>query len=180
MTNRIKTVQYPRVVLVAMQNPDRIIEMISDIMNYCTYNTVIDDFSENTDFVIETESFDINCPENAVADTLIFDESCRLDRERIAGFRQKVTPYENVGSISQEESEGLITYSLENYGADVTLRNVTEENGRASCDLLCGGILSRLSFDSSRFTGEEVLISIAALLAAGMPMASVLNFFAAE
>ena len=148
MTNRIKTVQCPRVILVATENGEKLAQMISEIMNYCTYNTVIDDFSENTDFVIESEGFDVNCPENTVADTVVFDESCCI--------------------------------SGENYGADVACRNMTSDGTRISFDLIGNGILSRLSFDSSRYTVEDVLACTGVLIATGMPMASVLNFFAAE
>ena len=180
MTNRIKTVQCPRVILVATENGEKLAQMISEIMNYCTYNTVIDDFSENTDFVIESEGFDVNCPEDTVADTVVFDESCCISGDRLAQFRERVTSYENALRVFGADGDDVLTFSGENYGADVACRNMTSDGKRISCDLIGNGILSRLSFDSSRYTVEDVLACTGVLIATGMPMASVLNFFAAE
>lgn len=180
MTNKIKTVQYPRVVLIATENSRKLSSIISDVMNYCTYNTLIDDFSENTDFVIESEAFDSNCPKDAIADTIIFDTGCGLPCERIGAFREKITSYENSMKIHHAAGEKLTTYSAENYGADVACRNISVDGGITSCDLIGNGILSRLSFDSRKYTVDEVLACTGVLLATGMPMAAILNYFAAE
>lgn len=180
MTNKLKTLQCPRVVLVATGNSRKLTSIISDVMNYCTYNTLIDDFSENTDFVIESEEYDRNCPENAVADTVIFDNNCSLSDERLRAFRERITSYENSMKLDLAEGEKVTTYSSENYGADVACRNLTYDGGKASCDLIGNGILSRLTFDSRKYTADEILACTGVLLAAGMPMAAILNYFSAN
>lgn len=180
MTNRIKTVQYPRVILVATKNYDRLSQMISELMNFCTYNSVIDDFSENTDFVIESESFDTNCPEESIADTVVFDESCAVSGERLGQFRERVTSYENALRVYGSDGDNVLTFSSENYGADVAFRNMTVSGTKVSCDLIGNGILSRLSFDSKKYTVDEVLACTGVAISTGMPMASVISFFAAE
>lgn len=49
MTNRIKTVQNPRLIMIISENGKRIGDIVSDVLNFCSYNTCIDDFSQNTD-----------------------------------------------------------------------------------------------------------------------------------
>lgn len=180
MTNSIKTVQNPRVILVALQSPERIMSLLSDILNVCSYNTCINDFSKNTDFVIASESFDSECPENAVADTVLFDGKCTVSSERLRDFRTRVTPYENAIDIYGCDPEDVVTYSAENYGADVAVRNLTKENGAASFDIIGNGILSRVNVIDSKYSVEDILICTGVLLAAGLPMASIIGYFDSE
>lgn len=177
MTNRIKTVQNPRAILIACKNSKRIAEIISDILNFCSYNTCIDDFSQNTDFVIENRDYDDNCPENVIADTILFDGDCEIDEDRMMQFREKVTSYENAMRLYGDDFSGVITFSADNYGADVACRNVSEDNGTASFEIIGNGILSRVNIIDGKYSVEEVLACTGVLLAIGMPMASVLSFF---
>ncbi len=180
MTNRLKTVQNPRLILIAGKNSKRIAGIVSDILNYCSYNTCIDDFSENTDFVIENPESDADCPDNIIADTLLFDENSAIPSGRMSDFREKVTSYENAMKLFGEESEGIITYSADNYGADVACRNLSESDGTTSFDIIGNGILSRVNIIDGKYSVEEVLACTGVLLAAGLPLASILGFFDCE
>lgn len=177
MTNRIKTVQNPRLILLACKNAERIGGMISDILNYCRYNTCINDFSENTDFVIENKGYNDPHPDGIIADTVLFDDSSNISTERISEFREKVTSYEYATELFGEDMNGVITYSADNYGADVACRNITENDGRLSFDIVGNGILSRINITEGKYTVDEVLACMGVLLAAGMPMASISGFF---
>lgn len=177
MTNRIKTVQNPRVILVALSSPERIMSMLSAILDSCAYNTCIDDFSENTDFVIESAVGDNDCPAEAIADTVVYENGCPVSAERISQFRSRVTSYENFGEHHENTPGHTLTFSAENYGADVAVRNLSGSDGRLSFDMIGNGILSRISMTEGRWTVEEVLICTAVLLAAGMPMAAIVGYF---
>ena len=175
MTNRIKTVKYPRLILLMCQDAERISELISDILNYCSYNTCIDDYTENTDYVISCTA----CPQEAsagvIADTALADAES-LQQLRTGGFRRLVTAYETASEFPENE-EGLMTYSSENYSADVACRNISSQGDDTVFDIVSSGILSRVRIDSSMYTVYEVLVCTSVLLAAGIPLASVIGFF---
>ncbi len=177
MTNRIKTVQNPRLIVISCENGRRVGDIISDILNYCRYNTCINDFSENTDFVIVTPEYNGSRPENVIADTILFDKNTEFRRECIGQFRSKVTSYENAMKEFGEDTADIITYSSENYGADVACRNIAEKNGTAAFDIIGNGILSRVNIIEGKYSVQEVLACTGVLLAAGLPLASVLNYF---
>lgn len=177
MTNRIKTVQKPRLILVACKNSERMAHIISGILNFCSYNTCIDDFTQNTDFVIETNQYSGNDYEHVIPDTAVFDEESAAKSERLAEFRQKVTPYENAMKLFGEDPEDVITYSEDNYGADVACRNLSSSDGTTSFDIIGNGILGRVNIVSGKYSVDEVLACTGVLLAAGMPLASILGYF---
>ena len=174
MTNRMKTVQNPRLILAVCQNARRISEILSDILNYCSYNTCIDSFSENTDFILSTKS-GTECPEGVIADTVIFDQS--VSNEVFSGFKKKVTSYEHFYSVHKEEPISVITYSLDHYSADVTFRNIKEQNETTVFEIIVNGILSRVRINNRRYSLEEVLQCTAVLTATGIPLASIISFF---
>lgn len=181
MTNRIKTVQNPKLILVACKNSERISDIISDILNFCCYNTCIDDFSENTDFVIANYSKNFTIPDNAIADTVISDGSFALSNGIVSGFRNKATSYEYCLKKYGEGVRNILTYSSENYDADVTYRNKsTDSDGTAVFDIIGTGILSRVRLKNSVFSIDEVLVCTAALIATGIPIASILGYFNAS
>lgn len=180
MTNKIKTVQNPRLILLDCGNSNKLAGIISDVLNYCKFNTCIDDFTEITDFVILNADSGIQRPENVIADTVLFDENSSLSKSLIESFRKSVTPYENAMKLFSEDNDKLITYSSENYGADVASRNYAENGGTVSFELVVGGILSRVNIINGKYTVDEILACTGILLAAGMPLASVLNFFEYE
>lgn len=178
MTNRIKTVQNPKLILVACKNSERIADIISSILNFCCYNTCIDNFSENTDFVIANYSDKFTIPQDTIADTVLFDRSSALSDSDISRFRNKVTSYEYSLKRYGEYAENIFTYSLENYDADVTHRNKSiTTDGKTVFDVIGTGILSRVHIKNSAFSVEEVLECTAALIAAGIPIASILGYF---
>ncbi len=177
MTNRIKTVQNPRLIMIISENGKRIGDIVSDVLNFCSYNTCIDDFSQNTDFVIETPDYSGERPDNIIEDTVLFD-SAPLDNEELFGkFRQRVTSYENAMELYGDTSGDIITYSRENYGADVACRNITEKNGITAFDIVGNGILSRVNMIAGKYSVDEVLGCTGVLLAAGLPLASIINYF---
>lgn len=177
MTNRIKTVQTPRLIVFACNNGKRLGDIVSDILNYCKYNTCVNDFSENTDFVIENPDYSGNCPDNVISDAILFDENTDYSKEDIDKFRVRITSYENALHMYGEEPTGVITYSADNYGADVACRNITEKNGTKTFDIIGNGILSRVNMINGKYSVEEVLACTGVLLAAGLPLASILNYF---
>ena len=175
MTNRIKTVQYPKLIFVMCKNSERISELISDILNFCSYNSCIDVFSENTDFVISGSVCGDEIPDGIIADTAIVDETCScLDKTSV--FRKIAAPYEFAAS-GLEDDERLLTFSVDNYSADVACRNISVHGDSTVFDVVSGGILSRARIDSSLYSVEEVLTCISVLIAAGIPLAPVLGYF---
>ncbi len=180
MTNRIKTVQKPKVIMVCCRDSERISEIISDILNFCSFNSSINDFSENTDFVIETDCCCETPDGDVIYDTAVFDGSSEIPEKKLSVFRSKVTDYENAMRIYGDDPEDVITFSEENYCADVACRNITAEDGNVSFDIIGNGILSRVSIVSGRYSIQEVLACTGALLSAGLPLASVLEYFRYE
>lgn len=178
MTNRIKTVQNPRLILAVCQNARRISEILSDILNDCSYNTCIDSFHKNTDFIISTKS-EAECPNDVIPDTIIFDESTdkNIADKAVNAFKKKVTSYEHFYSANEDEQMSVITYSLDNYSADVTFRNIKEENGITVFDVIVNGILGRVRVNSTLYSLKEVLQCIAVLTATGVPLAPITSFF---
>ena len=176
MTNKMKTVQKPRLILLACENSHRIAELVSGILDFCSYNNCIDDFSENTDFIIETTEYDGERRTGVIADTVLFDGKCSIECERIGEFRQKVTAYENIGA----DEGDVLTYSADNYGADLACRNVSETGETVSLDIVGNGILSRINFDKDKCTAEEVLICMSVLVGAGLPLAAISGYFTSE
>lgn len=176
LTNRLKTVQNPRVILIDCDNVLRISEIISDILNYCSYNTLIDCFSENTDFIVLTNKENLVW-KNVIADTVTFDNKSKLDEEIINKFRSKVTSYEYCFSKYDEEAEGFLTYSTENYDAEVMCRNISMTDNTTSFDIIEAGILSRVRIHNNLYSVQEVLICTCTLIATGIPIASILGYF---
>lgn len=177
MTNRMKTVQNPRLIVIACDNGKRVGDIVSDALNYCCYNTCINDFSQNTDFVIENPEYEGACPEHVIADTILFDNDSKYSRDCVGHFRSRVTSYENAMRLYGEDPQDVITYSSRNYGADVACRNLSEKNGSAAFDLIGNGILSRIHIVEGKYSVDEVLACTGVLLAAGLPLASIINYF---
>lgn len=175
LTNRIKTVKYPKLILLRCEDSNRLSELISDILNYCSYNTCIDDFTENTDYVISCSECSNEEMSGVIADTALASASDLHDLRR-NGFRRLVASYEEVSELPESE-EGLITYSGDNYSADVTCRNISSSGDATVFDIVSSGILSRVRINSSVYTVYEVLVCTSVLLAAGIPLASVIGYF---
>ncbi len=173
MTNKMKTVQKPRLIFLNCEDSQRLAELISSILDFCSYNNCIDDFSENTDFVIETSKYNGECPENVIADTVLYDEKHSNEWQRIGRFRQKVTAYENIGNDENE----VLTYSTDNYGADLACRNISRCGNTATFDIVGNGILSRINIDKDKYSVEEVLACIGVLTASGLPLAAISGYF---
>lgn len=176
LTDRLKTVQSPRIILVDCDNAIRISGIISDILNYCSYNTLVDCFSENTDFIILTHAKKPIC-ENVIADTVTFDEKSVLSEEFISQFRNKVTSYEYCFGKYGDEAEGFLTYSADNYDAGVMFRNITVTENITSFDIIDDGILSRVRIHNNLYSVQEVIVCTCTLIATGVPIASILGYF---
>lgn len=177
MTSKIKTVQKPRQIFIACKNMNRISEIIFDILKFCSYSTYKDVFSENADFIISKYSENFKLNENVIADTIIFDESCNIDDNSIFKFRNIVASYEYCSQKYGDDEQKLLTYSKENYDADVTCRNIVNDDGITVFNIIITGILSRVRISNKIFSVEDVLICTAVLIATGIPMASVLEYF---
>ncbi len=173
MTNGVKTVKYPRMILLNCGEADRLSEIISDILKFCSYNASVDGLEENTDYIISKSYDDIIDNDGIIADTVLSD--C-VEENEILRFRRIVTPYEKAAE-SEESEKKLLTYSAENYSADVTCRNISTQGDSTVFDILSGGILSRVRINSSIYSVSEVLICTSVLIAAGIPLAAILSFF---
>lgn len=177
MTNRLKTVQTPRLILVCGKDAVRISEIISDILNYCSYNTLIDCFTENTDFIISTHSDDVLKYKNVTADTAVFDKQSELPENIISCFINKVTSYEYCFERYGDESENFRTYSCENYDAEIMAKNISREDNITQFDVIDSGILIRVKINNTVYSVHDVLVCTAALVATGIPVAPILEYF---
>lgn len=175
MTNRLKTVKYPRLILLRCKDADRLSGLISDILNYCSYNTCIDDFTENTDYVISSSGCSDEDMGGVIADTALASGE-ELQELRRNGFRKLVAPY-GEASYLMENEDGLITYSGDGYSSDVTCRNIKVSGDTAVFDIESSGILGRVRINRRVYTIYEVLVCTSVLLAAGIPLASVISYF---
>lgn len=175
MTNKIKTVQKPKLIFAACKGSEHIAELISDILDFCSYNTCIDEYSANTDFVIADYAFGDNLPEGVISETVIFDGTADINDEFLSKFRIKVASYESCCERFGDRTDGILTYSTENYDADVTCRNL---EGGGSFDIIVNGILSRVDI-GEKYSAEDALICTSVLLATGIPLASIVEYFTA-
>lgn len=175
MTNRIKTVQYPKLILVMCRNSEKIANLISDILNFCSYNTCIEDFSENTDYIIALSLTSCKCNGGYIADAALIDDTCENASE-LSDFRKIALPYE-IAEDEFEEDSKLITYSADNYSADVACRSISLQGDSTVFDVVSGGVLSRARISSGEYSVDDVLSCSTVLIAAGVPLASVLGFF---
>lgn len=176
MTNEMKTVQAPRLILLDCEYAEAAAEIIDSVLRACTYRTSREISSHPADYVISTRKSVSTLPEHLFFDVVLFDENSTITNAEIERFRKKVTSYENELNRFGEEMDGFVTYSEKNYGADVTVRNLSERGGTLSFDLVGGGILSRLN-GVRGFSAETVIASAAVLLEAGLPLAAVMNYF---
>ncbi len=177
MTKEIKTVQNPRLILVLCENAERISEIISDILNNCSYNTCIDRFTENTDFIISGRICAAECSEDIIADTVVFDKYPNTVKDVVSKFKNRVTSYECCCGSHADESVPALTYSRDNYSADITCRNIGNQKGKTVFDIIGSGILGRIRMNSESYTVDEVLLCTAVLTVTGVPLASILNYF---
>ena len=176
MTNRIKTVRYPKLILVRCENAERVSELISDILNFCSYNTSIDDFSENTDYIICCDADLTEVPEGIIADTVLMDQACS-DEIDIDAFRTVVADYDELPEGYEERKKGCFTFSAENYYADLACRNICSNGSALVFDIVSGGILSRVRVDSDVYSVDDIVLCTSVLVALGIPMAAVLGYF---
>lgn len=176
MTDKLKPVQSPRVILIQCKNSKRISEIISDILNCCSYNTLVDCFATNADFIISVNKNNINKDADVIKNTIFFDDGS-IDEKLSNEFCNKVMSYEcclkNYGDIPKE----IMTYSSENYKANITARNIIKTKNNISFDVIGQGILSRVRIYSNKYSVEDVLICTAVLVATGMSIASILGYF---
>ena len=84
--------------------------------------------------------------------------------------------YEDIDE-SLEGDERMISFSGENYSADVACRNISTQGDITVFDIVSGGILSRVRINSSIYSVSDVLVCTAVLIAAGIPIASVTGYF---
>ena len=175
LTNRIKTVKYRRMIFFRCECAARICRLISDILNSCSYNTSIDDLSEETDFILYCSEKVPELPADVIADTALVTPD-NIGSVSDMGFRRTVMRYEDIDE-SLEDDERMISFSGENYSADVACRNISTQGDITVFDIVSGGILSRVRINSSIYSVSDVLVCTAVLIAAGIPIASVTGYF---
>ncbi len=174
MTNTIKTVQYPKLILVICRNHQRMVELIADVLNYCSFQTGVEELSDHIDFLISQDAAFAQT-KGVIADTALVDETCK-DLSVLAGFRRVTAPYE-ASFTESEKIRKLITYSADHYSAEVRCRHLEIQGEEAVFDVVCGGILSRVRINTALHTVEEVLACTSVLTAAGIPLAAILGYF---
>lgn len=129
------------------------------------------------DFVIlNTEIFDIDFPDRFVQETaLIVGETETVDENGLKNFKNVVLPYSLYGRI-KENKENILFYSLDNNEADLIAKNINPQKDRVVFELLGTGVIGRVKLSrTSGFSVELVLAVSSALIAMGVPLASVLG-----
>ncbi|MBQ3928529.1 MAG: hypothetical protein II711_00350 [Clostridia bacterium] len=181
MMTRTGTVPTSRMILIACGNAKRISRVMEDILSSCSYNVKTDDFEGNTDFVIYVCADGSHIPDGLIPEVVVFDEANRIEENCLESFKYKITSYECYSRYYHEEmtekSTSFITYSPDNYSADITCRNLCNSDNMAMFDVIANGILSRVHISRDDYTVEDVLLCTAALTAEGMPLDSVLGYF---
>ena len=175
LTNTIKTVKYPRLIWLRSGDTARLGSLLADILGYCSFSSCMDDLAGSTDYILYRQEELPGFSGRLSADTALLDGS-EAGKSGTEKFRRLVISYEELPDGMEDDSR-LITYSSENYSADVTCRNIVSQGDSTVFDIVSGGILSRARIDSSEYSVDEVLVCTAVLLAAGIPLASVLGYF---
>lgn len=173
LSNSVKTVKYPRLIFLSSGESERLSEIISGILNCCSYSTSVGKIDENADYIISNSFIDFNDEVGIMPDTAFAD---RDEIRKFSMFRRIVTSYEEAAE-GDEADDRLLTYSLENYSADVSCRNISVQGDSTVFDILSGGILSRVRINSSIYSVRDVLVCTSVLIATGVPIAAILSFF---
>ena len=175
LTDKVKTVKYPRLIWLRSGNTARLGSLLADILEHCSFSSCEDNLSDSTDYILYRQEELPGFSGGLSADTALVDRSS-AGKAGTEGFRRLVMAYEDLPDSLENDSR-LITYSSENYSADVTCRNISAQGDSTVFDIVSGGILSRARINSSVYSVDEVLVCTAVLLAAGIPLASVLGYF---
>lgn len=176
MTDRIKTMEATRLILLKCKEAPRSARLIAEVLQQCGYRACGADCTEETDYVITDRFEPETLPEWLIPDTAAFDRS-HADVAVDGRFRMTVADYAALDSEQDDDDPRLFTYSADHYAADLTCRNVqTRYDGMLVFDIVSGGILSRVRTAAGRYTVDEILFCTAVLAAAGVPLASVLGY----
>ncbi len=177
MTDVIRTVRNPKLILVACKNSERIAAIIASVLDACSYSTGINECRCDTEFCIATAGSAAQIPQNAIPDIVVFDGERELPETDLSRFRKLVGTYEYAGAKKSAAACSVLTYSYENEDADVSCRNITENEQLTAFEIVDSGILSRIRIDPRLYSVDEVLICMAVFTAMGVPIASVSSFF---
>lgn len=130
------------------------------------------------DFVVlDTESFDVNFPEKFIPEAALvvgkFDSI--INENDFKRFEHVVLPYSLSESIAQK-GKNIIFYSMNSNEADLIAKNINPQEDRTVFELLGTGVIGRVKLSKkSGFSVELVLAVSSALVAMGVPLASVLG-----
>ncbi len=146
-------------------------------LNEPAWEEALETAGDVCDFVVlDTELFDIKLTDKFSLETaLVIGETKDIDEEGLSKFKNAVLPYSMNGSIT-ERKRNMLFYSIDNNEADLIAKNINLREDRTVFELLGTGVIGRAKFSrTSGFSVELVLAAASALIAMGVPLASVLN-----
>ncbi len=129
------------------------------------------------DFVVlDTEFLNIKLSDKFSLETaLIVGNVESVDEKNFQRFKNAVLPYSLNGSVNKENGN-IIFYSIDDNEADLIAKNINLQEDRTVFELLGTGVIGRARFSkASGFSVELVLAVSSALIAMGVPLASVLG-----
>lgn len=98
-----------------------------------------------------------------------------VDIRLLSEFKNIVLPYSLSKSVNIKEKK-LLSYSMDNNEADLIAKNINPQGDKTMFELLGTGVIGRVKLsNSSGFSAELVLAVSSALIAMGIPLASVLD-----
>lgn len=165
--------EFSRAIELRCRNAESYSQILYSALAACGYSTAIDSFDGDTAFVLLNGQSLRKDKNDASADIIVFDDSF-YDASEISRFRVAVTDYENP-HLAELDDMMVFTFSEEHYGADLASRNVSVRQDELSFDIVSGGILSRVRVKKPDCTVRDILLCAAVLIAAGIPIASVVS-----
>lgn len=191
MIDKGSAVVYKKVKLIAVSGKaaNEAVQLLTKILRTCSFRVSQLDLRESAweealniagnvcDFVIlNTEFLDITLPEKFTPETaLIVGEVEAFAENSLMRFKNVVLPYSLHESIT-EKKENMLFYSMNNNEADLIAKNINPQEDRTVFELLGTGVIGRVKLSkASGFSVELVLAVSSALIAMGVPLASVLG-----
>ena len=167
--------EFTKAIELRCRNADKYSQIICKALVSCGCSAGTDSSDADTAFVLLNGRSIGEDNRDVSADIIVFDDSsCEADE--ISRFRIAVTDYENARHLEGKLSNAF-TFSEEHYGAELACRSVSRQDDGLAFDIVSGGILSRVRVKRDDLSVRDVLLCTAVLIAAGIPIASVVSCF---
>ncbi len=149
--------------------------IVCDALVECGFDAGLRTEGDNVAYVFMSCQGREGAPEQECPDIIVCDESC-VDPNTAEMSGVVVTDYANA-QVWQGVCGNVFTFSEDQYGADLTCRNVSAQDGLPVFDILSAGILSRVRVKRNDVSVRDVLLCSAVLINAGIPIASIVGCF---